>query len=161
MLVQKGRGDLPKSLTTPDKVTKFTFNVTTKHHRSLQITARPTQGQVSCLGAPLAMLGPACVSLPQEEPTAFPVTIHLPFSQLPDTSEWQMEQKTGRLPCLGAPLGPSAPLSLRLPSGVKASHRHHQELPPSSSCLFWPPKLKSGVLLFTVVAASPPILAAI
>lgn len=32
---------------------------------------------------------------------------------------------------------------------------------PSSNCLFWPPKPKSGVLLFTVVAASPPILAAI
>lgn len=32
---------------------------------------------------------------------------------------------------------------------------------PSSSCRFCPPKLKSGLLLFTVVAASPPIFAAI
>lgn len=34
-------------------------------------------------------------------------------------------------------------------------------LPPSSNCLFWPPNPKSGLLLFTVLAASPPILAAI
>lgn len=135
-------------------MTKFTFNIS-NIMGSFQIRAGHTQGTS------------ALCHLPQgrnnlENLQFSLVTMDLPFSQLPDTSGWQMEQKTGRFPCLRAPLGQSTPLSPRLPSRVKASHcRHHQELPPSSSCLFWPPKPKSGVLLFTVVAASPPILAAI
>lgn len=143
-------------------MTKFTFNIS-NITGSFQIRAGHTQGTSALLRSYLGDAVPCVVS--HKEGTILR-TYSFPWSQLtcPSLSYLipQTEQKTGQLPCLRAPLGQSTPLSPRLPSRVKASHcRHHQELPPSSSCLFWPPKPKSGVLLFTVVAASPPILAAI